>query len=230
MRRFYREVTISDEADGHQVLLDGQPLRTPAKRHLRAPSAELAQAIAEEWAGQENEIRPAMMPLTRLASTALDRMPAQRTAAIDQVSEYATTDLLCYRAAHPLELVERQRHRWQPLLDWAAEAYGARLVVTTGLVPVAQPEPAVQRLRGRVEALRDWPLVGLHTATTALDSLILGLALLESRIDPEAAFTASLLDELFEIERWGQDSETERRHVALRREVEAAATFIAKSR
>ena len=230
MRRFYREVTVAVEHDGHQVLLDGRPVRTPARRHLRAPSAELARAIAAEWAGQEEQIRPAAMPLTRMATTALDRMPSQREAAIDQIADYAGTDLLCYRAAEPLELVQRQRERWQPLLDWAAESYRAKLNLTTGLLPVAQPEPALQRLRARVEQLRDWPLIGLHAATTALGSLVLGLALLEDRIDPEAAFTASLLDELFEIERWGEDPESARRHVALRREVEAAATFIAGSR
>ena len=72
----------------------------------------------------------------------------------------------------------------------------------------------------------DWPLVGLHAATTALGSLVLGLALAAHRIDAEQALAASLLDELFEIERWGRDAETERRHEALRRDADAAAVFL----
>jgi len=113
------------------------------------------------------------------------------------------------------------------LLEWAASTYGARLTVTTSILPVGQSETAIQRLQAAVEGLDDWPLVGLHAATTALGSLVLGLALVEGRIDAETALTASLLDELFEIERWGRDAETESRHAALRRDLEAAAAFLA---
>jgi chaperone required for assembly of F1-ATPase len=153
-------------------------------------------------------------------------MPELRAVAIDDVVGYAGTDVLCYRAAAPLALVERQQQIWQPLLEWAASALGTRLVVTTTLLPVTQPDAAVRGLRAAVEELGDWPLIGLHAATTALGSLVLGLALSRGRINAEQGLAASLLDELFEIERWGKDAETERRHDALRREVDAAALFL----
>jgi chaperone required for assembly of F1-ATPase len=228
MKRFYQRVEVAAEDDAHRVLLDGRPLRTPAKLTLALPSAALAAALAEEWQAQVEVIRPHEMPLTRLATTAQDRMPGLRAAAIEEAAGYARTDLLCYRAAHPIDLVERQRDGWQPLLDWAAEVHGARLRVTTTLTPAAQPEAAVARLRAALEGLADWPLVGVHALTGALGSLVLGLAVAARRIDAGEALAASLLDELFEIERWGRDAETERRHAALRREVEAAADFLAR--
>jgi len=226
MKRFYRQATVDLGDQGHRVLLDGRPLRTPGRQPLVTPTVGLAQAIAAEWQAQSETIRPAALPLTRLASTALDRMPALRAAAIDEAAGYAGTDLLCYRAGEPLELVRRQHHAWQPLLDWAATTCGARLCVTTSILPIEQPPLVLQRLRAVVEDLPDWPLVGVHAATTALGSLILGLALLRGRLDAERAVSVSLLDELFEIERWGRDAETERRHAALRRDVEAAAVFL----
>jgi chaperone required for assembly of F1-ATPase len=226
MKRFYRQVELGVEGDMHRVLLDGRPLRTPTKRPLALPTAALAVAIAAEWREQGESIEPAIMPITRLASTAQDRLPELRAAAIAELVDYAETDLLCYRAAAPLDLVERQSQRWQPLLDWAARTYGARLVMTTSILPVAQPKAAVQRLQAAVEALDDWRLVGLHAATSVLGSMILGLALVEGRIDAEQALATSLLDELFEIERWGQDAETERRHAMLRRDLEAATAFL----
>ncbi len=226
MKRFYQRVEVATAGEQPRVLLDGRPLRTPAKRALALPSAELAAAIAAEWRNQGETIQPDALPLTRLASTALDRMPGLRAAAILEVIGYAATDLLCYRAAAPLDLVQRQAEVWQPLLEWAASAYGARLAVTTSILPANQPEVAVGRLRAAIESLGDWPLVGVHAATTALGSLVLGLALAERRIDAEQALAASLLDELFEIERWGRDAETERRHQALRRDVEAVAVFL----
>lgn len=226
MRRFYRKVEIAAEGAAHCVLLDGRPLRTPAKLTLALPSAALAEALALEWQAQSEVIRPHEMPLTRLATTARDRMPRLRRAAIEEAVGYARTDLLCYRAAHPIDLVERQRDGWQPLLDWAAEVYGARLALTTTLTPAVQPDAAVARLRAAVEGLGDWPLVGVHALTTALGSLVLGLAVAGRRLDAGQALAASLLDELYEIERWGKDAETEQRHDALRRDVDAAARFL----
>ena len=227
MKRFYQVVQIAPSGQGHSVLLDERPVRTPAKRLLIVPTVPLAEAIAGEWrdAGRARSA-PRLMPLTRLASTAIDRMPALRQAAIDEVVAYVDTDLLCYRAAEPFDLVRRQHHVWQPVLDWLSAAYGIRLSVTTSILPVAQPEVARARLRAAIEDLPDWPLVGVHAATTALGSLALGLAVLHGRIDAEAALAASLLDELFEIERWGADPEAERRHAVFRRDITGAARFI----
>ena len=227
MKRFYQEVDVAADAGGHRILLDGRPVHSPARQLLVMPCAALAEAVAGEWRAQGDTIERAGMGLTRLVSTALDRMPALRGAAIDEALGYAETDLLCYRAAGPAELAARQERAWQPWLDWLAKAHGARLVVTTSMLPVSQPEPAVARLRAASERLDDWRLVGLHGATTALGSIVLGLALLEGEIDAEQALAASLLDELFEIERWGRERDAERRQQVLRREVAAAASFLA---
>jgi chaperone required for assembly of F1-ATPase len=227
MKRFYREVTVDPGELGHRILLDGRPMRTPAKQALAVPTSRLAEAIADEWREQGDQIRPDTMPLTRLASTAIDRMPAQRQAAIEEVVAYADTDLVCYRAAQPFELVQRQHHTWQPMLEWLTETYAVRLAVTTSILPLVQPPAASAILRRAIEELDDWALVGMHAATTALGSLVLGLGLLHGRLDAEVALAASLLDELYEIERWGSDVEAERRHQALRRDIRAAARFLA---
>jgi chaperone required for assembly of F1-ATPase len=226
VKRFYREVTIAPAEHGHRVLLDGRPMRTPARKVLAVPTAPLAAAIAAEWRGQAETIRPEAMPLTRLATTAIDRMPAQRQAAIDEAISYADTDLVCYRAAEPFELVERQQHAWQPMLEWVSGIYGVKLAVTISILPLAQPAAVRDRLRSAIEVLGDWHLVGVHAAITALGSLVLGLGLLHGRLDADAALAASLLDELFEIERWGSDVEVERRHEVLRRDVTGAAQFL----
>jgi chaperone required for assembly of F1-ATPase len=227
MKRFYQAVRVARSGQGHGVLLDERPVRTPSKRLLIVPTAPLAEAIAAEWCEQGETIRADAMPLTRLASTAIDRMPELREAAVDEAVAYADTDLLCYRAAEPFELVQRQHHAWQPMLDWLSVAHGVKLIVTTSMLPVTQPQPALARLREATLALDDWRLVGLHAATTTLGSVVLGLALLEGEINSEEALAASLLDELFEIERWGREREAERRQQALRRDLTAAACFLA---
>ena len=225
-RRFYQRVTVVARGDGFLVALDDRPAKTPAKAMLNLPTEELAAAIADEWHAQGACIDPHTMPLTRLAATALDRVSGQRQAVIDGISAYAASELLCYRADAPDELVARQHRAWQPLLDWAADRWGATLQVTRGVVPIVQPASALHALRGAVAAFADFPLTGLASAVQTTGSLIVGLALAQARIDAEAAYQVALLDECFQAERWGCDAEAEQRRQRLADEIRAARRFI----
>ena len=190
------------------------------------PSLTLAAAIAAEWDAQQGEIRREEMPLTRLAGTTIDRDAADHEAIVRQVAGYTGTDLVCYRAAHPPALVARQHVLWQPLLDWAAQRYAAPLTVTCGVIPSSQPAASLAAFAASVAAYEDFGLTALHAATTACGSLVIALALLEGRLDADAAFAASQLDESFQIESWGEDMEQAERRAALAAEIAAAARFI----
>jgi chaperone required for assembly of F1-ATPase len=226
LKRFYTQVATAGAADGHRVHLDGKPVRTPGRRLLAMPGAALAEAVAGEWRAQGETIDAARMPLTRLATTVVDLMPARREDAIAEAVGYAATDLLCYRAAEPPALVERQTALWQPWLDWASLELDATLLVTDDVTPLDQPAPALRSIELAVRRLDHWRLVGLHAATTLTGSVVLGLAMERGVLDAGAAFTAALLDELFEVERWGEEEIQQRRHAELRRDLEAAGRFL----
>jgi chaperone required for assembly of F1-ATPase len=230
MRRFWREVGVAVEGDGWAVRLDTRPLRTPAGHVLVVPTLALAEAIAGEWRDVGDHVDAARMPLTRLATTVMDLMPARRADAVAEAAGFAATDLLCYRAAGPAALVLRQARAWQPWLDWAARVHGARLVATEGVMAVAQDAAALARLRAVVEGLDAWRLVGLHAAVTLTGSLVLGLALETGALDAEAAFALAQLDELFAIEQWGEEEQQRIRHAALRRDLAAVACYAASLR
>jgi len=226
MKRVYREAKARPVEGGWGVALDGRPMRTPAKHELIVPSAALAEAIAAEWDAQQDDIRPATMPLTRLAATAIDRTRVQRDQVIAETAKYAGTDLVCYRADHPPELVARQQAEWQPLIDWAMLRYDAPLAVTSGIVPQPQSPAALRAFAAAVAAQDDLRLTALHAMTAACGSLVIALALLEGRLDAEAAFAASQLDETFQIEAWGEDAEAVARRHALAEEIAATARFV----
>ena len=230
MKRFYETVSVVEADVGFAIALDGRPVRTPAKSPLAVPSAGLAKAIADEWAAQEGDVRPLAMPLTRLASTAIDKVAAERARFVDDLARYGGSDLLCYRAEHPPELVSRQAAAWQPLLEWAGDRYGSRLTVTQGVVPRDQPKAALAALRSAIERHDDMGISALHAATTAAGSLVIALALLETRVTAEEAFALSELDESFQIEQWGVDAEAARRREAIRAEFGAVAAFMAHRR
>jgi chaperone required for assembly of F1-ATPase len=227
LRRRYKTVAVEPDPPGFAIALDGKRAQTPAKRPLVLPREALAQAIALEWEAQGARLDPTTMPMTRLASIALDLVAPRMEEVAANVSKYAETDLLCYRAAAPPELVLRQHAAWQPVLDWAAERYAAPLELAAGIVPRAQPEASLRALRAAVAAHDPWHLSALNLATGALGSLLLALALAERRLDAEAAFAASVLDETFEIEQWGEDAEQMRRRQGLREDIAAALRFFA---
>ena len=229
-RRFYRTATVAEATDGFHVDLDGRPVRTPAGKPLVLPTLALARTIAEEWLAQTDEIRPETMPITSLATTAIDRVAPRRAAVIDALLDYGDSDLLCYRADEPSELVARQQACWQPVLDWAAERWGVRLRVTTGIMPVRQPPEALIALRRAVDARDPLELTALAAAVPLCGSLVLGLALVDGGLDADRVFEAAHLDRIFQIERWGEDDELSTTFGCVRAELLDAATFLALAR
>lgn len=215
------------EADGGLAIhLDDRPIKTPARAALVLPTAALADAVADEWRAQKQDIDPLAMPLTRLANTAIDRIAPRRADVIEEIVAYGGSDLICYRVEHPADLAARQAEAWQPLLDWVAAEHGARLDTVYGISHGAQPQAALDALAGAVEPFDGMELAALHSATSGSGSLVIALALAANHIDAEAAFAAGQLDESYQAERWGEDDEAVLRRAELRADLAAAAIFL----
>ena len=206
-RRFWKAAGVRPVDTGFEVILDDRPLRTPGKQPLILPAEGLAREIAREWDAQTDVIDPNMMPLTRAANSAVEKVARQFSAVADMLAEYGGTDLLSYRADQPAELARRQAEAWDPLIDWSAIQLRAPLQITHGVIPIAQDPQALLRLRARLDGLDVFGLTALHDLVTLPGSLILGLAVIDGRIGAAEAFRLSRIDEDFQIERWGEDDE-----------------------
>jgi len=227
MKRFYKDAGIGEAGRGWAVLLDAKAIKTPAKAALELPTKNLARAIAEEWAAQGENVRPQEMPLMRLACTAIDRVMPQISVVVDELAGFGRSDLLCYRADNPADLVERQARLWQPWLDWAAQTLGATMVVTQGVRHVEQGTQALAALRKAVEAFDAFGLSGLHALVTGYGSLILGLAAATGAAPAEVAWAAARCDEAYQEERWGIDPEALKRSRNIKFDIDAALRFVA---
>ena len=225
-KRFYKDASVAEADGGFAVLLDGRPLRTPSRSAYALPSRALAEALAEEWRGQGEEIDPAAMPLTRLVDTAVEHVPVNRAPVAEQTLAYGKSDLLCYRAEGPEALAARQAEAWDPILDWLHAQHDARLAVGQGVAFVEQPAEALMALEKAVWHQGDFTLAGLSAASSILGSLVLGLALLGGRLTAEEAFRLATLDEVFQAEQWGVDGEARARLERLERELMAIERFL----
>ena len=229
-KQFYAKAHVGKAGpDGFPLLLDGRPVKTPARRALAAPTRRLAEKIAEEWNAQTDVVDPARMPLTRLANAVIDAVVDAMQPVADEVAKYLGSDLLCYRADRPEGLVERQTRAWDPVLAWARETLGARFVLALGVMHVAQPAETIAVLRVTI-ASDPWRLGAVSAITTLTGSALLALALEQGAIDPAAAWAAAHVDEDWQMSQWGRDEDALERRAYRRAEFEAAVTVLRLSK
>lgn len=226
-KRFYERVTIADTEDGHVVLLDGKPARTKGKKPLAAPNSALATLIAAEWAAQDEFINPATMPLTRIAHAALDHVCGAMDEVRADILKYAASDLVCYRAADPVALVEQQARLWDPVLAHAEAHYGARFVLAEGITFVEQPEGSLQAIEPRLQAITEpMALAALHVLTTISGSALIAIAVADGVLDAASGFVSGECDADYESGVWGMDEEAAERRANRLDDFSAATSLL----
>lgn len=227
MKKFYKNAEAGTAPGSYTVRLDGKLIKTPLHHPLLLDSLPLATAIAQEWNAQEGNIQPTTMPLTQLANTMIDKAKGPDRAAMNaSLIEYGSSDLVCYLATHPQDLVTRQEHLWLNLLDWMAEQHHITLTPVKGIQYHHQSTEDVTTLRQIVEALspRDFTIVQFVTGVTG--SLVIALALCHGHMDASTAYEAACIDEIYQLEKWGEDKPARDRLNRIRADLEIAVDFL----
>jgi chaperone required for assembly of F1-ATPase len=226
VKRFYREATAAPAQGGFAILLDGRPVKTPARHPLEVPTGALAEAIAAEWNAQGEEIDPPVMKLTGLANAAIDRVAPDPAAFARGLAAYGESDLLCYRAEGPPPLAERQAEQWEGLLAWARRRYDVDFETVRGVMHRPQPAATAERLARAVAARDPFRLAALSPLVTISGSLVIALALAEGEIGLDQAWAAATLDETWQAEQWGADPLAATALEGRRRDFDAACLFL----
>ena len=224
-KRFYEKTSVGGAEGAFGILLDGKPVKTPARRVLAAPSSALAQAIADEWGAQTDVIDPSKMPLTRLANSIIDGVADAPAPVADEIAKYLGSDLLFYRAGGPEGLTQAQQRHWDPVLAWARDDLGARFILAEGVVFAPQPEEAIAAAR-RMIPDNPWALGAVHSIMTLTGSALLALALAAGKLDVDAAWAAAHVDEDWNLAAWGQAEPVAARRASRFQEMQAAARVL----
>jgi chaperone required for assembly of F1-ATPase len=229
-RRFYKVAAAAEVAGGFAVQLDGRTPKSPAKKPLILPNKALADTIAAEWEAQVEYIDNSLMPASRLAFTAIDRIAETRAEVAREVTAYAASDHLCYRAEHPTPLVERQDREWGAILDWAKAEHNLVFTPVAGIIHQPQPPATLAAVEALALTLDDFSLAGVAFASGLFGSTVLALAVRAGRLTGRKALELSRLEEAFQAERWGQDAEATARAEALAVEAEMIDRWFAALR
>ncbi len=204
-KRFWTSADVVDVAGGFGVSLDSRPLQTPAKAPLVVPVRDVAALIATEWADVVEQVDPTKMPVTRWANAAIDKVADQQADVVEMLASYGASDLLCYRAAGPKTLSDRQTEFWDPVLEWAKNRFDAPLKSTIGVIPITQPNRSTANLMAKLQSFDAYELAAVHDLVTISGSLVLALAISEKKYSAEDAWFFSRIDENWQKEQWGED-------------------------
>lgn len=226
MKRFYKQVSVGEAGEAFEVLLDGRAVKTPARQPLHLPTRTLADASAAEWEAQGDKVDPRTMPVTGLANAAIDRVAPDQAAFAAGLARYGESDLLCYRAEHPSDLVEAQARAWDPLLAWARQRYDVDFEVTAGIIHRPQHPLTLDRLGQAIAARDPFELAALSQIVTISGSLVIALALAEGAVEADEAWFAATVDERYQAEKWGEDLEAARVLEARKADFLSAARFL----
>jgi len=207
MKRFYKDVAVEQAGGGWCVTLDGRSIRTQGGATQVVRTRALAEALAEEWRAQGDEIDPKSFFLRDLADYAIDRVAPHPAASVERLLPYLETDTLCYRADPDEPLYRRQQALWKPLVRALEARHGVRLERVSGVVHRPQPMPTRARLREVLETLDPFTLAALETLTSLAASLTIALLALEPDADLDALFAAANCEQDWQAEQWGWDAQ-----------------------
>ncbi|KAI0713433.1 ATP12-domain-containing protein [Earliella scabrosa] len=232
LKRFWKNVDIEKRDGGYAVTLDRRPLKTPSGKRLIIPPEKrlVAALIASEWENQQTVLKPHALPMTSLASRALDAFEDEPTRAQvrAQLLKYFETDTICYHADGPAVLVKLQEQHWNPILEWARSTYHVDIAVSNSFLVPTQSSDTVQKFDEVLSRFSSWEMAAMERATYTSKSFLIGLALVARHINVDQAAQAAHVEVNSQIERWGEveDSHDVDYH-DMRRQLGSAACLLA---
>lgn len=234
LKRFWETVGISKRDDGLTVTLDMRALKTPSGNTLLLPRNKrlVATLIANEWENQETLLKPHALPMTSIASRAIDVFYDKKTHSEvrESLLNYLDTDTICFHHDDPPPLVELQRTHWDPLIEWAKSTFDIDIQVFTSILLHSQSAETRAKLNAILTEMDPWELAAMERATYATKSFLIALALVKRHLTVEEAAVAAQVEVSSQIQRWGEveDSHDVDFH-DVRRQLGSAACLLTNS-
>ena len=226
MKKSWEKVSIKKTSlNSFRIMLDEIILQTPLKRELVLPNLNLAQEIVKEWDQDSKNINTESMIFYGLISTALDKIIDNKNLYINDILDYVDTDLICYRAQNPKELVELQKIKWDPIILLIERYIGTKVQVFQGILPKKQHATVHANLNNLINQFDIFEISALHRITNITGSIFLSLCVLKKDVSKNEAFELSFLDELWQSENWGFDEETSQKRKEISIELNKSILF-----
>ena len=208
MRKFWKTIKVKKKSsNSYEILLDKNVLKTPLKKELIIQNSKIAEEIFKEWDQDTNILDTDDMIFYGIISTYIDKISNDRILYINDILDFVDTDLICYRATEPNDLVQWQSKNWDPILSNVENYINSKIDVFKGIMPLKQNKCIKFNITKFLTKFSDLEIIALHRITKITGSVFLSLCILNNDIIKEKAFELSYLDELWQAENWGYEEE-----------------------
>jgi len=227
MKKFWKTIEIQKvSSKNFHILLDKKKLKTPLKNELRLPNQIIANEILKEWNQNSDIINTEHLIFYGLLSTAIDKVHGQRDAYISDIINFIDTDLICYRADSPIDLVSSQNKHWDPIILLIEKYIDTNVNVFKGVMPSQQNLKVHHEIKKLVDELSDIQISVLHRITNIVGSVFLSLCILKKDLTKKQAYEFAFLDELWQAKNWGYEEEASIKRNKIRIELNRLIHFI----
>ena len=227
MKKFWKIVQVKKKLkNSFEILLDKRILKTPMQKDLIFSNYKIAKETALEWDIDEKEINTENMVFYGLISTAIDKISNDKVSYIENVLGFINTDLICYRADGPNELVDLQNSSWNPIISFIKKYIDVELKFFIGVMPSKQSLEIFNRLKTLINSFSDIEISALHRMTNLTGSIFISICILKGDVLKNEAFELSFLDELCQAKNWGVEEESLDKRDKIAKELNRIISFV----
>lgn len=199
-------------------------LKTPDGNLISIPYKKIVQLILTEL-NKKTTLNGSVTYL-KITNSAIDKIIKDKDSFINKIASQIHSDTICYFSKTPKSLLQLQIDSWKPLLKWIKKTYSVELNYSYSFEPLIQNKNNVQIIKEILVGCDIFKLSGISTLCQLTGSLVISLALCDSRLTCEEAFRASQLEESYQLSRWGKDSEASNRREAISADIHKASNYL----
>ena len=227
MKKFWKTVKVKKKSfNSYEILLDENALKTPMKKELTIQNTKIAEEIQKEWNQDKNILDTDAMIFYGIISTSIDKIINNRISYINDILSFIDTDLICYRAEEPNDLVQWQSKNWDPILLKVEKYINNKIDVFKGIMPLKQNKGIKFKITKFLTKFSDLEIIALHKITNITGSIFLSLCILNNDITKEKVFELSYLDELWQAKNWGYEKEASKKREKINTELNRTIYFL----
>ena len=227
MKKFWKTIEIKKVSSKEfYILLDNKKLKTPLKNELILSNHLMTKEVLKEWDQPSDIINADDLVFYGLLSTAIDRVCEEKNSYINDIINFIDTDLICYRADSPTDLVSFQNKYWDPIIFLIEKYIDTKVTVFKGVMPSQQNLKVHHEIKKLVDELSDIQISVLHRITNIVGSVFLSLCILKKDLTKKQAYEFAFLDELWQAKNWGYEEEASIKRNKIRIELNRLIHFI----
>jgi chaperone required for assembly of F1-ATPase len=227
MKKFWKNVEIQKSTNNtFQILLDKNILKTPVQNELFFSNYNIAYEASLEWDINSDTLNADDMVFFGIYCTAIDRISSNRKLYINEIIGFVDTDLICYRAEKPIELIQLQNTKWDPILSIVKAYTDLEIDVFQGIMPGKQNIRVHNKIKKLINNFSDLEISILYRMTNITGSIFISLCVLKRSFLEEALFELCYLDELWQAKKWGFEEEASTKRNKISKELKKIVALV----